>query len=151
MALWCWWTMIRTRSRWTASCGTFRWELPASDFQLFTVYYVRSSVADPGCLSRIRFFFHPGSRIRLFSIPDPNQKFSILTKKLFLSSRRYHLGSRSGSWFFTHPGSRVQDPGVRKTPDPGSGSATLVRSRDLFFYNSGRPSANVSFQAGYHR
>ncbi len=26
-----------------------------------------------------------------------------------------------GSWFFTHPGSR----GVKKAPDPGSGSATL--------------------------
>jgi hypothetical protein len=35
---------------------------------------VKSSVADPGCLSRIPdpTFFHPGSRIRLFSIPDPN-------------------------------------------------------------------------------
>ncbi len=34
------------------------------------------SVADPGCLSRIldQFFFHPKTRIRIFSIPDPYQR-----------------------------------------------------------------------------
>ena len=33
---------------------------------------VKFSVADLGCLSRIPIlnFFHPGSRIRIFSIPD---------------------------------------------------------------------------------
>jgi hypothetical protein len=33
----------------------------------------KGSVADPGCLSRIPdpTFFHPGSRIRPVSIPDP--------------------------------------------------------------------------------
>jgi hypothetical protein len=40
---------------------------------------------------------HLGSRIRIFSIPDPDPLF------------------------FTHPGSRV-----RKIPDPESGSATLI-------------------------
>ncbi len=35
--------------------------------------------------------------------------------------RVIHPGG-SGSWFFTHPGSRIQ--GVKKAPDPGS--ATLV-------------------------
>jgi hypothetical protein len=44
---------------------------------------------------------YPGSRIRIFSIPDPgssSKKLSILTKTWFLSSRKY----------FTHPGSRIQ-------------------------------------------
>ncbi len=46
----------------------------------------RCSVADPGCLSRIPdpTFFHPGSRIRTVSIPDPgssSKNLSILTPK----------------------------------------------------------------------
>ena len=93
----------------------------------------KTIVADPGCLSRIPdpTFFHPGSRIRTVSITDPgsaSKNLSILTPK---------------KWFLTlenmirivHPGSRIQmltfypswipDPGVKKAPDPGSGSATL--------------------------
>jgi hypothetical protein len=37
---------------------------------------VVTSVADPGCLSRIPVpnFFHPGYRIQIFSIPDPHQR-----------------------------------------------------------------------------
>jgi hypothetical protein len=42
---------------------------------------------------------YPGSRIRLFSIPDPGSELSP---------------------------SRIRDPGVKKVPNPGSGSATLV-------------------------
>ncbi len=52
---------------------------------------LKSSVADPGCLSRIRLFsipdpifFHPGSRIRIFSIPGSgyaSNNLSILTQK----------------------------------------------------------------------
>jgi len=81
---------------------------------------------------------YPGSRIRLFSIPDPGsellpsririKEFNYFNlRKWFLSSRKYDLGysSRiripdSGTWLFTIP-----DPGVKKAPDPGSGSATL--------------------------
>jgi hypothetical protein len=29
----------------------------------------------------------------------------------------------------TYSGSRIPDPGVKKAPDPGSGSATLVRTQ----------------------
>jgi hypothetical protein len=40
----------------------------------------------------------------------------------------------------TYSGSRIQDPGVKKAPDPGSGSATLeIRHRYIFseqIYNS---------------
>jgi hypothetical protein len=35
-----------------------------------------STVADPGCLFRIRIFSdpHPGSRVKKFGIPDPHQR-----------------------------------------------------------------------------
>ncbi len=90
------------------------------------------SVADPGCLSRIRLFSipDPGSRI-----PDPNclhpgsasKNLSILTlkknkqKKLFLSSRKYdvHPGSRIRMLTFYHPGSRGQK---------GTGSRIRIRN-----------------------
>ncbi len=43
----------------------------------------------------------------------------------------------SGSWIFTYP-SWIPDPGVKKAPDPGTGSATLsvnppVVVKDNFF------------------
>ncbi len=100
-----------------------------------------SSVADPGCLSRIPDprFFHPGSRIRTVSIPDPgssSKNLSILipkkAKKWFLSSKKCDPGCSSripdpDADFLT---SRI--PGSKKhpIPDPGSGSATL-RSRQV--------------------
>jgi hypothetical protein len=48
----------------------------------------KSSVADPGCLFRIRLFSFPdpGSRIQIFSIPDSgsaSKNLSILTQKNF--------------------------------------------------------------------
>ncbi len=39
--------------------------------------------------------------------------------------RVVHPGSRILMLTFSHPGSRIPDPGVKKVPDPGSGSATL--------------------------
>ncbi len=44
-----------------------------------------SSVADPGCLSRIPDpnFFHPVSRIRTVSIPDPWSRILIKEFKYF--------------------------------------------------------------------
>jgi hypothetical protein len=63
---------------------------------------------------RIRDVFF-GSRIRLFSIPDPNffhlikqLKFGILTKKWFLSSRKYHPGRFSRIRMLTFYPSRIQ-------------------------------------------
>ncbi len=89
------------------------------------------SVADPVCLSRIPdpTFFHPESRIRTASIPDPgsaSKNLSILTpkktKKWFLSSRKYDPGCLSripdpDADFYP---SRIPDPGVKKALDPGS-------------------------------
>ncbi len=105
-----------------------------------------TSVADPGCLSRIPdpMFFHPGSRVPVFFHPRSRiqiffhpgsririKKFQYFNpEKWFLSSlrnmiRAVHPGS--GSWFFAHPGSRGQK-------GTGSGSATLNYT-DEFNYN----------------
>jgi hypothetical protein len=78
-------------------------------------------------------FFHPGSQIGTVSIPGPGsawKNLSILTpketKKWFLSSRKYDPGCSSRIRILTFYPSRIPDPGVKKAPDPGSGSATLV-------------------------
>jgi hypothetical protein len=99
---------------------------------------------------------YPGSRNRLFSIPDPGSELSpprtpILIKefkyfnpqksktKWFLSSKKYDPGCSSR---IQDPDadllpSRIPDPGSRgqkvtqsRIPDPGSGSATLFISFD---------------------
>ncbi len=55
----------------------------------------------------------------------PEKPISVITDLVLptLLSSKFHPGS--GSWLFTHPGFRIPDPGVKKAPDPGSGSATL--------------------------
>ncbi len=94
---------------------------------------ILTSVADPGCLSRIRLFsipdpncLHPGSRILIKDLKK---------KKLFLSSKKYDPGlfiPDPGSRFrmLTFYTSRIPDPWVKKAPDPGSGSATLILTVD---------------------
>ncbi len=89
---------------------------------------------------------YPGYRIRIFSIPDPRSRtqgqkdfripdpdpYRIKEFNYFISKKCYQaFGNKirdvhpgSGSWFFNHPGSRLQ--GVKKESDPGSGSATMV-------------------------
>jgi hypothetical protein len=79
-------------------------------------------------------FFHPGSRIKL--IPGSRIRIRIKEFKYFNPKNCYQaLGNMiqnvhrgSGSWFFTHPGSRIPDHDwrVKKAPDPGS--ATLLTS-----------------------
>jgi hypothetical protein len=82
-----------------------------------------SSVADPGCLSRIPdpTFFHTGSRSELSPSrnPDPESASKNLinltpkkTKKWFLSSRKYDPGSSS----------RIPDPDADFLPIPDTGS-----------------------------
>ncbi len=76
---------------------------------------------------RISEVFHTGSRVH--KIPDPgsaseSKNFSIFNPENCFSALGkiiwdVHPGSRSG--FFPIP-----DPGVKKAPDPGFGSATLV-------------------------
>jgi hypothetical protein len=79
-----------------------------------------------------------GSRVK--KIPgsgsaSASKNISILTQKLFLSSRKYDPGCSSriripdpDLYFLSipDPGSKIPDPGFKKAPDPGPGSATLV-------------------------
>jgi hypothetical protein len=124
--------------------------------------YKRSSVAEPGCLSRILIFTHPGSKnsnkrggwkktccrtvpycvttnftqLKIILVlkcwrkkigPIFKELKNFLPKKLSQSSQNMGLGSG-----IRDPGSgknlfRIPDPGIKKAPDPGSGSATLKR------------------------
>jgi hypothetical protein len=97
-------------------------------------YYPVLRIRDVYPGSRIRLFFHPGSRIRTVSIPDPgstdpgssSKNLSLLTpkkaKKWFLSSKKYDPGCSSripdpDADFLAY---RIPDPGVKKAPNPGS-------------------------------
>jgi hypothetical protein len=75
-------------------------------------------------------FFHPGSElspsrilIKEFNYFNPKK-----AKKLFLSSKKYYPGcsSRIPDPDADFLQSRIPDPGVKKAPNPGSGSATLL-------------------------
>jgi hypothetical protein len=84
-------------------------------------------IPDPGS----RFFpsripdpnrFHPGSRIRIKEFKHFNQKNSF--QALGNMIRVVHPGFRIRILTFYPP--RIPDPEVKKAPDPGSKSATLV-------------------------
>ena len=66
------------------------------------IRFKTTSVADPGFLSRILIYTHPGSRF--IPIPDPGEEKNLAQ---FL----------------------MNFPGVKKAPNPGSGSATLKTTR----------------------
>jgi hypothetical protein len=84
-------------------------------------------------------FFHPGSRIRTVSIPDPgsSKNLGILTPKKAKNGfqalknmiRVVHPGSRIRMITFSHPGSRIQ--GSKRHPIPDPGSATLLAFRSI--------------------
>ncbi len=108
-----------------------------------------ASVADPGCLSRILIFTHPGSQI-----PDPKTATKERGKKkkfchTFLCSHKFHKNKNYFSFevlkkkiwanfqriieLFTQkivtnlskiwawdPGSEIRDPEKKPIPDPGS-------------------------------
>jgi len=96
-----------------------------------------TSVADPGCLSRILIFTHPGSRTS-----DPRSRIQKQKEKrgeekkfchTFLCCHKFHkiVTKLSKIWVWD-PGSgknlfRIPDPGVKKAPDPGS--ATLLGTK----------------------
>jgi hypothetical protein len=81
---------------------------PGSDF-------FPSRIPDPICS-------HPRSRIRIKEFKYFNPK------KWFLSSRKYDLDCSSRIRILTFYLSQIPDPGVKKAPDPGSGSAKLILS-----------------------
>jgi hypothetical protein len=64
----------------------------------------------------------------IFSIPDPGNMIWVV-----------HPGYQIQILTFTHPESRIPDPGIKKALDPGSGSATLVaginRKRPALFFS----------------
>ncbi len=69
---------------------------------------------------------YSGSRIPIFSNLDPgsaSKNFSILTQKIVSQLRKYDPGCSSCIRILIFYPSRIQ--GVKKAPDPGSGSATL--------------------------
>jgi hypothetical protein len=82
-------------------------------------------VANPGCLSWIPdpTFFHPRSRIRIVSIPDPGSASKNLSR--YFNPK---LVSK------VHPGSRISDPDpdFLSIPDPGSrgqkGTGSRIRN-----------------------
>jgi hypothetical protein len=97
---------------------------------------LQASVADPGCFSRIPDpnSSHPGSWI---PDPDPNcfhpgsrihiKEFKYFNpKNCFLSSRKYDPGCSSRIRILIFYPTRIQ--GVKKAPDPGTGSATLLQA-----------------------
>ncbi len=90
--------------------------------------------ADQGCLSRIR----------IFSIPDPESRVKKIRVRnrikeyckyynsinLFLSSRKCDPGCSSRIRILIFYPIRIPDSGLKMAPDPGSGSATLLLSRE---------------------
>ncbi len=100
----------------------------------------KNSVADPN-------FFHPGSRIQIFSIPDPgssvkkipgprirtaSKNSSILTQKIVskLSEIRIRI------LIFTHPGSKIQGSKMQRLLDPDPQHCKKVyrkKAHQLFF------------------
>ncbi len=77
-------------------------------------------VADPGCLSQIPDpkFFHPGSRIQ--GQEDSGSRAGSVPIKQFLSSRKYDPGCSCRIRILIFYLSRIPDPGVKKSLDPGS-------------------------------
>ncbi len=85
---------------------------------------VNNIVADPGCLSRI-----PGPS----RLPDPGSKsFRIGIKEVCLTHKFVSkLSEILSGMFIPDPDLDflpIPYPGVKKAPDPGSGSATLVNN-----------------------
>jgi len=94
-----------------------------------------SSFADMRCLFRFQDpdFSIPDPRSKRSRISDPHQRIQVFLTQMFRKSRKDpEFSSRSG--FFPHPGSRIRIQGVKKAPDPGSGSATLLGSSSIFIF-----------------
>jgi hypothetical protein len=88
------------------------------------IYCTVSSVAGPGCLSRIPdpTFFHPGSRIRIKEFKYFNPK------KWFLRSRKYDPGCSSLTPDLDADFLPIPDPGSRG--QKGTGSRIRIRNTD---------------------
>ncbi len=95
---------------------------------LYSVLRIRDvypgSVFFPSWIQDPNLFF-PGSRIRIKEFKNFNpKKWFLSTQKLRNMIRIVHPGS--GSWFFTYPGFRLPDPGVKQAPSPGSATMAVL-------------------------
>ncbi len=109
----------------------FSTTVPKAVLRIWNVYPGSEFFSIPGPRSRIQGQNDSGSRIRIPD-PDPHQriqknvsKISEIWSGMFIPDPYL----RSGSWFFYPSG--ILDTGVKKAPDPGSGSATLTK-RNIF-------------------
>jgi hypothetical protein len=79
---------------------------------------LKTSGADPGCLSGIPepTFFHPGSRVEKIPDPDPHKQFKHFEPK----NKIRNVHPRSRIWIVVHPGSwiRISGPKKHRIPDP---------------------------------
>ncbi len=94
---------------------------------MFIIRYGTKQFCGSGMFIPDPNFFHPGSRIRIFFIPDPGFRIRIKEFKyfkLFLSSWKYDPGCSSQIRILIYLS--IPDPGVKKAPDPVYGSATLL-------------------------
>ncbi len=73
---------------------------------------------------------HPGSKFFHPGYLDPHERIKIfLTQILFLISRKYEPGYSSRIRILIFFPSRIPDPGIKKAPDPASGSTTLQKAQ----------------------
>ena len=115
---------------------------------------LRISVADPGCLSRILIFTHPGSRIQKqqqkrevkqfdvipFNVATNFNKivqyfsFEVLKKKIWANFQRImelftqKIVTKLSKIWVWDPGSEIRDP-EKPFPDPGSRGQKATGSR----------------------
>ncbi len=94
-------------------------------------------------------FSHLDRGSRVEKIPDPGSRsvpreFIVVTEFFLLSFRKYDPGCSFWIRILILYPSRIPDPGVKKAPDPGSGSATL-----LLLLLSSTPFHNRTFTEKY--
>ncbi len=137
-----WWRFLFCSVLWSRI--RFRIKVEKSDLDR-----IKTSVADPGCLSRIpdpTFSIpDPGSelspsyriRIKEFKYFNPQKTKKMVSKLWKIWSGLFIPDPVSGCWLSTHPGSRIQGSKRHRIPDPdpehwsihyGSGTQTLFHN-----------------------
>ncbi len=129
-----WWSWHSSLSRVRTTASTpFLVSKKQHILKIFFSWIVMLSVADPGVYPGSEFF---PSRIPIFSTPDrdpgsASKNLCILTQKMVSQLSEIWSGSRI--WILIFYPSRIPYPGVKRAPDPGSGSATPFMLETAFF------------------